>query len=101
VKTLEGVVLIPNSAIQHNGQTAFVYVIQNGTAVVRNVKSGASDAGLTAVDGVQDGEIVANSSFEKLMPNAKVTVVQSTSSNGQPAQQPAAQPVGKKGGSAQ
>jgi multidrug efflux system membrane fusion protein len=104
VKTLEGVVVVPNSAIQHNGQVAFVYVIQNGTAAVRNVKTGASDAGLTAVEGVQDGELVANSSFEKLTPNAKVTIVQSTASNGQqPAQQQqqqGTQPAGNKSGSA-
>ncbi len=31
---LQGVTLIPTSAIQHNGQTAFVYVIQNGTAQI-------------------------------------------------------------------
>ena len=40
VKTLEGVTLIPTSAIQHNGQTAFVYVIQNNTAQMRNDQAG-------------------------------------------------------------
>jgi multidrug efflux system membrane fusion protein len=76
VKTLKDVVLIPTSAIQHNGTTAFVYVIQNGTAVMRTVKPGVSDGGMTAVEGVQPGEVVANSSFEKLQPNAKVVIAQ-------------------------
>ena len=40
VKTQQGVTLIPTSAIQHNGQTAFVYVIQNDTAQIRNIKTG-------------------------------------------------------------
>src|ERR1700688_128061 len=50
VKTLEGATLIPTSAIQHNGQTAFVYLIQqDGTAQIRNIKTGVTDAGKTAV----------------------------------------------------
>jgi multidrug efflux system membrane fusion protein len=76
VETLNGMTLIPTSTIQHNGQTAFVYVIQNGTAQIRTVKPGAVDAGMTAVEGVQAGEVVANSSFEKLQPNAKVGIAQ-------------------------
>ena len=73
VKTLEGVTLIPNSAIQHNGQTAFVYLIQNGTAQIRNIKTGVTDAGQTAVEGINPGDLVANSSFEKLQNGSKVT----------------------------
>ena len=44
VDTEQGVTLIPTSAIQHNGQTAFVYVIQNDTAQIRNIKTGVADA---------------------------------------------------------
>jgi multidrug efflux system membrane fusion protein len=76
VQTLKDMTLIPTSTIQHNGQTAFVYVIQNGTAQMRTIKPGTVDAGLTAVEGIQPGEVVANSSFEKLQPNAKVTLAQ-------------------------
>lgn len=74
VKMLKGVTLIPTSAIQHNGQTAFVYVIQNGTAQVRNIKPGVTDGNVTAVEGIAAGDVVANSSFEKLQPNAKVAL---------------------------
>src|SRR5208282_260985 len=35
VNTLQGATLIPASAIQHNGQTAFVYVLQDNTAHMR------------------------------------------------------------------
>jgi multidrug efflux system membrane fusion protein len=73
VKTLEGVTLIPNSAIQHNGQTAYVYLIQNGTAQIRNIKTGVTDNGQTAVEGINPGDVVANSSFEKLQNGSKVT----------------------------
>jgi multidrug efflux system membrane fusion protein len=75
VKTLNGVTLIPTNAIQHNGQTAFVYVIEEGTAHMRTVKTGAADAGLTAVQGIRPGAVVATSSFERLQDNAPVALV--------------------------
>jgi membrane fusion protein, multidrug efflux system len=76
VNTLQGVTLIPTSAIQHNGQTAFVYVIQNATAQIRNIKPGVVDAGQTAVEGINPGDVVANSSFDKLQNNSKIVVSQ-------------------------
>ena len=74
VNTLNGVVLIPDGAVQHNGQDAFVYVIANGTASVRNIKAGVSDGGMTAVQGVNPGENIATSSFEKLQAGSKFVV---------------------------
>ena len=74
VETLEGVTLLPTTDIQQNGQTSFVYVIENGTAHVRDVKAGVSDNGMTQVDGLNPGEVVADSSFDKITDNAKVTV---------------------------
>jgi multidrug efflux system membrane fusion protein len=75
VKTLSGVTLIPTNAIQHNGQTAFVYVIHEGTAHMQTVKTGAADAGLTAVEGIRPRTVVATSSFERLQDNAPVVPV--------------------------
>lgn len=74
VKTLHGQILLPSSAVQHNGSTAFVYVIQNGQANMRTVKTGVSDGGKVAVEGVNEGEIVADSSFDKLQNGSKVNV---------------------------
>lgn len=74
VTTLTNQVLIPSSAIQHNGNADFVYVIQNQKAVMRSVKAGASDQGDTAVVGLQPGEVVADSSFEKLQNGSQITV---------------------------
>jgi multidrug efflux system membrane fusion protein len=74
VNTLQGVTLIPTSAIQHNGQTAFVYVIQNDTAQIRNIQTGVADAGNTAVTGINPGDVVADSSFDKLQNNSKIVV---------------------------
>jgi membrane fusion protein, multidrug efflux system len=75
VKTLKGVTLIPTNAIQHNGQTAFVYVIRDGIADRQTVKTGTADAGVTAVEGIRPGAVVATSSFERLQDNIPVATV--------------------------
>jgi multidrug efflux system membrane fusion protein len=74
VNTLQGVTLIPASAIQQNGQASFVYVIQNDKAEMRAVKPGVTDGGMTQVDGINPGDVVANSSFDKLQNNTAVVV---------------------------
>jgi membrane fusion protein, multidrug efflux system len=130
VDTLQNQVLVPASAIQHNGDTAFVYLLKPGPgtppggtqttgspqsgssspngstkqansrqsgsrkgagntsqaaggshednngpqyhAVMQVVKTGVTDNGNTAVQGIQPGDMVANSSFEKLQNGATV-----------------------------
>lgn len=103
VTTLENQTLLPSSAIQHNGAVAYVYVVKPGPGtqqgppeagsgnsapaaapanpkepqyhvVMVNVKAGASDNGMTSVQGIQPGDIVANSGFEKLVDGATVTL---------------------------
>jgi multidrug efflux system membrane fusion protein len=74
VNTLQGVTLIPASTIQQNGQASFVYVIQNNIAHMRSVTPGVTNGGVTQVDGINPGDVVANSSFDKLQDNAKVDV---------------------------
>lgn len=74
VNTLPAVTLVPTSAIQHNGPASFVYVITSDTAHMRNVKPGVADGGNTAIEGLNPGEVVANSSFEKLQENSKIVV---------------------------
>ena len=74
VKTLQNQIVIPSSAVQHNGNTDFVYIIQNGKAVMRTVKTGNSDKGEVVVQGLQPGDVVANSSFEKLQNGSQITI---------------------------
>jgi multidrug efflux system membrane fusion protein len=74
VNTLQGVTLLPASAVQQNGQASFVYVIQNNLAHMRSVKPGVTDGGLTQIDGINPGDVVANSSFDKLQDNVAVVV---------------------------
>ena len=83
VDTLKGATLIPGSAIQHNGQAAFVYVLQNNTAHMRSIKTGVTDGGTTQVTGINPGDVLANSSFDKLQDNSSV-VVASPASPGKP-----------------
>lgn len=74
VNTLQGVTLVPSSAIQQNGQSSYVYVIQNNFAHMRTIKPGVTDAGNTQVDGLNPGDVVANSSFDKLQDNSPVVI---------------------------
>ena len=74
VRTLQGVTLIPNAAIQQNGSESFVFVLQNGVARQCDVKPGITDSGMTQVEGINPGEVVATSSFEKLQNNSKVNI---------------------------
>ncbi len=110
VKTLDNQILVPSSAIQHNGAISFVYLIQGltpaapgnstgtssgghreaggngagggnggsnqpaGKAVMMIVKTGISDQGNTVVTaGLKPGDVVANSSFQKLIDGSPVT----------------------------
>ena len=74
VDTHRGSTLIPSSAIQHNGQTSFVYVIQGDVAHMRVIQPGVTDGGTTEVTGIAPGDVLANSSFDKLQDKAKVVV---------------------------
>jgi membrane fusion protein, multidrug efflux system len=74
VNTETGVTLIPSAAVQHNGDTAFVYLIAAGKANQRTVTTGVTDSGMTAVTGVNPGDVVATSSFDKLQNGSPVTI---------------------------
>ncbi len=74
VNTLQGATLIPTSAIQHNGAISFVYVIEDDTAHMRTIQQGATDGNITEVTGIEPGDVLANSSFEKLQDKSKIVV---------------------------
>jgi len=74
VNTLRGVTLVPASAIQQNGQASFVYVIQNNVAHMRSTQPGVTNGGITQIDGINPGDVLANSSFDKLQDNAAVVI---------------------------
>jgi multidrug efflux system membrane fusion protein len=74
VDTLHAATLIPSSSVQHNGQAAFVYVLQDNVAHMRSIQAGVTDGGITQVTGISPGDLVATSSFDKLQDNTKVVV---------------------------
>ncbi len=74
VNTLNGVTLIPSSAIQHNGDVSFVYLIQDEVAHIHNITPGVTNAGLQEVKGLNPGDMVATSSFEKLQDGSRVVI---------------------------
>ncbi|MGB8323348.1 MAG: efflux RND transporter periplasmic adaptor subunit [Candidatus Acidiferrum sp.] len=83
VDTLHNVTLIPTPGIQRNAQGAYVYVVSsNQTAAIRPIKAGVTDGALTAVEGLQPGDVIATNGFDKLQDGAKVSVRSPSNQNG-------------------
>jgi multidrug efflux system membrane fusion protein len=74
VNTLTGVTLVPSSTIQQNGDESYVFAIRDGVAHMQDVKPGISDSGETVVQGVNPGDVIADSSFQKLQDKSKVVL---------------------------
>jgi membrane fusion protein, multidrug efflux system len=74
VNTLQNATLIPTSAVQHNGTASFVYVIQDNVAHMRSVKTSVTEGDNSAVTGVNPGDVLADSSFDRLQDKSKITV---------------------------
>ena len=75
VDTQQDATLVPAAAIQRNAQNAFVYLIKpDQTAAVQNVTVGTTDGNTSAVQGIQPGDVVAMTGFDKLQDGVKVTV---------------------------
>jgi multidrug efflux system membrane fusion protein len=78
VNTLEGVTLLPNTAIQRNADSAFVYLLQsdqtNQTVTMQTITVGTTDGNVSAVQGIDPGTVVVADNFNKLTDGAKVTV---------------------------
>jgi multidrug efflux system membrane fusion protein len=82
LNTLHDATLIPSAAVQHNGQAAFVYVITTATtkgatgsiANLRPIKVGVTDGDTVQVTGINPGDVLATSSFDKLQDKAPVSI---------------------------
>jgi multidrug efflux system membrane fusion protein len=106
VDTERGVVLVPTAAIQRNGDSAFVYVLNGDQTVsVKTVTTGTTEDNITAVTGIEAGEVVAVDGFDKLGDGVKVSVKQPSgggstgaSPTGSPAESPGSNPTGSPAG---
>ena len=75
VNMQRGVILVPTAAIQRNTQGAFVYVIKpDQTASMQTVSVGTIDGNTAAVEGLNEGDVVAVDGFDKLQNGVKVVV---------------------------
>ena len=65
--------MVPQRAVAPAAGLSKVFVIENGKAVERIVKTGATDGDLIEiVEGVKDGETVATSNLDKLQSGTAV-----------------------------
>jgi multidrug efflux system membrane fusion protein len=79
VNTLHDATLLSNMAIQHNGQAAFVYLLKpDQTVAMQPITAGTTDGNVTAVEGIQPGEVVASDNFNRLTDGAQVKVRSAT-----------------------
>jgi multidrug efflux system membrane fusion protein len=86
VKTLTQVNLVPQAAIQHNNDVAFVYAVQPGSTVQsRTVKILATEKGVSAVTGVDPGAQLVTDGFDKLQDGTKVAISEQKPASGKPA----------------
>jgi multidrug efflux system membrane fusion protein len=74
VKTLENAILVPTAAVQRNGTQAFVYVVSGETVKLRNVVELTNENQVAAVTGINPGEVVPITGFDKLQDGSKVVV---------------------------
>lgn len=80
VNTQHDATLVPAAAIQRNGDSAFVYVVNpDQTVSVKTVTVGTTEENIAAVTGIEPGAIVAVDGFDKLADGAKVSIRQNAS----------------------
>ena len=75
VDTRRGVVTLPQAAVQHGAQGAFVYEVRQGEADIATVKTGAADGDAVEIaDGLAAGAQVVTDGTDRLRDGAPVTV---------------------------
>jgi multidrug efflux system membrane fusion protein len=80
VDTIEDATLLPNTVIQRNADSAFVYLIKpdktgtNHTVAMQTITIDTTDGNVSAVDGIDPDTVVAADNFNKLTDGAKVTL---------------------------
>jgi multidrug efflux system membrane fusion protein len=75
ITTERDVIVLPTPTIQRNAQGPFVYLVgTNQTVAVHKVSLGASDNQVTAVQGLEPGQIVAADNFNRLQDGARVAL---------------------------
>ena len=79
VRTLRNQLLVPTAAVQHNGVNAFVYVMRDGAVHLRSVTEVATEGYNEAISGLEVGDVVAITGFDKIQEGTRVAVLGSSS----------------------
>jgi len=67
---------IPESAVTIQGDTAFVFIVNNDTAEQKNIKSGKRNFGKVSVlSGLSEGDVVISEGVSKVRNKAKIKVI--------------------------
>jgi multidrug efflux system membrane fusion protein len=75
VSTLHNTLLIPSAAVQRNGVQAFVYKVNsNHTASIQNIVEKTTDGNVSAIEGLNPGDTVSLTGFDKLQDGTKVEI---------------------------
>jgi len=82
VKTLQNAVLVPTAAVQRNGTQAFVYIVTGNTVTIRNITELTREQDQAAVTGLNPGDVVSTTGFDKLQDGSKVKIAQSADAGG-------------------
>lgn len=80
VRTLSNQILVPTAAVQHNGIQAFVYLVRDGVVHLQPVTENATEGDSAAVEGLQLGDVVATTGFDKIQEGTHVAVLNVQSS---------------------
>jgi multidrug efflux system membrane fusion protein len=96
VNTLEDITVVPNSAIQRNSDSAYVYLVKspengqtNQTVKIQTITVGATDGTNSQVTELSPGDVIASDNFNRLTDGAKVSLRQAGGTNnisGEPGQ---------------
>ena len=89
LKTLTQVNVVPQAAIQRNNDAAFVYVEQPDSTVKSvNVTILATEAGMSAISGVNVGDQLVTDGFDKLQNGSKIVPRKAASEASPPGKKP-------------
>ena len=69
---------VPSAAVQRNGVQAFVYKVNsNHTASIQNIVEQTTDGNMSAIQGLNPGDTVSITGFDKLQDGTKVEIEES------------------------
>jgi membrane fusion protein, multidrug efflux system len=75
VRTLRDQRLVPTAAVQHNGVQSFVYLVRDGAVHVQPITEIATEGDGAAVEGLQPGDNVAITGFDKIQDGTRVAIL--------------------------